>query len=102
MDKVGHLTTSYFVGVLGIKTYQWAGFSRKQSIWIGGLTGTFFQSAVEILDGFSEKWGASSGDLVANSLGSLLAIFKIKLNLKKIYKNYENVLEDAPVKKLKH
>ena len=74
MDKFGHLTTSYFVGVLGIKTYQWAGFSRKQSIWIGGLTGTFFQSAVEILDGFSEKWGASSGDLVANSLGSLLAI----------------------------
>ena len=74
MDKFGHLTTSYFVGVLGIKTYQWAGFSRKQSIWIGGLTGTFFQSAVEILDGFSEEWGASSGDLVANSLGSLLAI----------------------------
>ena len=74
MDKFGHLTTSYFIGVLGIKTYQWAGFSRKQSIWIGGLTGTFFQSAVEILDGFSEKWGASSGDLVANSLGSLLAI----------------------------
>ena len=74
MDKFGHLTTSYFVGVLGIKTYQWAGFSRKQSIWIGGLTGSFFQSAVEILDGFSEKWGASSGDLVANSLGSLLAI----------------------------
>lgn len=74
MDKFGHLTTSYFIGVLGIKTYQWAGFTRKQSIWIGGLTGTFFQSAVEILDGFSEKWGASSGDLVANSLGSLLAI----------------------------
>lgn len=74
MDKFGHLTTSYFVGVLGIKTYQWAGFTRKQSIWIGGLTGSFFQSAVEILDGFSEKWGASSGDLVANSLGSLLAI----------------------------
>lgn len=74
MDKFGHLTTSYFVGVLGIKAYQWAGFTRKQSIWIGGLTGTFFQSAVEILDGFSEKWGASSGDLVANSLGSLLAI----------------------------
>ena len=74
MDKFGHLTTSYFVGVLGIKAYQWAGFNRKQSIWIGGLTGTFFLSAVEILDGFSEEWGASSGDLVANSLGSLLAI----------------------------
>ena len=74
MDKFGHLTTSYFVGVLGIKTYQWAGFSRKQSIWIGGLTGTFFQSAVEILDGFSDEWGASTGDLIANSLGSMLAV----------------------------
>ena len=74
MDKFGHLTTSYYGGVLGIKTYQWAGFNKTQSIWLGGLTGTFFLSAVEILDGFSEEWGASSGDLVANSLGSLLAI----------------------------
>lgn len=74
MDKLGHFTTSYYVGVLGIKSYKWAGFSERQSIWLGGMTGTFFQSAIEILDGFSNEWGASSGDLLANSLGSFLAI----------------------------
>jgi|TARA_B110000240_G_scaffold198010_1_gene255783 VanZ family protein len=74
MDKLGHFTTSYYVGVLGIKSYKWAGFSERQSIWLGGMTGTFFQSAIEILDGFSSEWGASSGDLLANSLGSFLAI----------------------------
>ena len=74
MDKLGHFTTSYYIGVLGIKSYKWAGFSERQSIWLGGMTGTFFQSAIEILDGFSNEWGASSGDLLANSLGSFLAI----------------------------
>ena len=74
MDKVGHMTTSYYSGVLGIKAYQWTGMKRKNAIWFGGLTGTFFLTAIEVLDGKSERWGASSGDLIANTTGSLLAI----------------------------
>jgi hypothetical protein len=74
MDKFGHMTTSYYSGVAGIKAYQWAGFSRKKAIWYGGLTGTFFLSIIEVLDGHSKQWGASSGDLVANTAGSFLAI----------------------------
>ena len=74
MDKLGHMTTSYYTGVAGIKAYQWTGMSIKNAIWYGGLTGTFFLTIVEALDGKSEEWGASSGDLIANSLGSFFAI----------------------------
>ena len=74
MDKLGHLTASYYSGVVGIKAYQWTGMSGKNAIWYGGLTGTFFLTIIEILDGKSAEWGASSGDLIANTLGSFLAI----------------------------
>ena len=74
MDKFGHMTTSYFSGVAGIKAYKWTGMKRKNAIWYGGLTGTFFLTAIEVLDGKSAQWGASYGDLIANTSGSLLAI----------------------------
>ncbi len=74
MDKVGHMTASYYMGVAGIQAYDWAGFSRKEAIWYGGLSGSIFLTIVEVLDGFSEQWGASSGDLAANTIGSVLCI----------------------------
>ena len=46
----------------------------KKAIWIGGLRGTFYNSIIEILDGFSENWGASMGDFASNSIGSFIAI----------------------------
>ena len=74
MDKMGHVATSYHSGVNGIKLYKWTGINKNKAIWIGGLSGTFFNTTIEILDGFSAEWGASLGDLFANSLGSALAI----------------------------
>ena len=74
MDKLGHMSSSYYTGVAGIKAYEWAGFSRKKAIWYGGMTGSLFLTIIEVLDGQSAEWGASSGDLIANTTGSLLAI----------------------------
>jgi hypothetical protein len=89
MDKMGHTTVSYYSGVAGIKAYQWAGFSRKKAIWYGGLTGTFFLTIIEVLDGKSKEWGASSGDLIANTTGSLLAIGQaLKWNEQRIQLKY--------------
>lgn len=79
MDKIGHVSASYYAGVAGIQAYKWAGFSRKKSIWYGGMTGSFFLAIIEILDGYSEQWGASAGDLIANTSGSLLAIGQASL-----------------------
>ena len=47
---------------------------QKNAIWFGGLSGTFFLTAIEFLDGQSAEWGASPGDLIANTTGSLFAI----------------------------
>ena len=89
MDKLGHMTTSYYCGVAGIKAYEWTGMKRKNAIWYGGLTGTFFLTVIEVLDGQSEQWGASSGDLIANTTGSLLAIGQaLKWNEQRIQLKY--------------
>lgn len=76
MDKLGHAWSSYGYGIAGIELMKWTGISRKKAIWIGGLAGTLFQTPIEILDGFSAEWGASWGDLIANSTGSALVIFQ--------------------------
>jgi len=89
MDKMGHLTASYYTGVVGIKSYEWAGFTKQKAIWYGGMTGSIFLTIIEILDGTSKQWGASSGDLIANSTGSFLAILQaIKWNEQKIQLKY--------------
>ena len=74
MDKFGHMSASYYSGVAGISAYKWTGMKRKNAIWYGGLTGSFFLTIIEYLDGKSAQWGASAGDLLANTTGSMLAI----------------------------
>tara|TARA_B100000768_G_scaffold68050_1_gene65413 strand:- start:1451 stop:2305 length:855 start_codon:yes stop_codon:yes gene_type:complete len=73
-DKFGHATTAYNVSQLGTNVMLWSGVPRKKAIWYGGLYGPFFLTSIEILDGYSEKWGASYGDLIANTLGSFLFV----------------------------
>jgi uncharacterized protein YfiM (DUF2279 family) len=74
MDKVGHATTTYYMGSLGMKSFRWAGMSEKNAVWLGGNVGLFFMTAIEVLDGFSEEWGASWGDLIANTSGAALLV----------------------------
>ncbi len=74
MDKVGHTYSCYYEGVAGIEMMKWAGYNHKQASWIGGSYGFFIQSGVEIFDGFSNGWGASYGDIIANTVGSGMAI----------------------------
>lgn len=74
MDKAGHIYTSYFESVWSTEALEWAGLEKKKAAWIGGITGFVLQSTLEVLDGFSEKWGASTGDLAANAAGSALCI----------------------------
>ncbi|MBI1305478.1 MAG: DUF2279 domain-containing protein [Bacteroidetes bacterium] len=74
MDKVGHTFSCYYEGVVGIDMLKWAGFSRKKSILIGGAYGFFIQTGIEVMDGFSQEWGASYGDMIANVTGASLCI----------------------------
>ncbi len=74
MDKLGHQYSAYYLSVVGTESMRWAGYERKKAIWYGGLFGLIFQHPIEFFDGFSKEWGASVGDLVANTMGSALCI----------------------------
>ncbi|MCW3085505.1 MAG: hypothetical protein JWP12_2871 [Bacteroidetes bacterium] len=74
MDKVGHMTTSYYIGRVGIGLMNWTGLKRKKAIWYGGMLGSLYQTTIEVLDGYSSQWGFSLGDFAANTAGSFLCV----------------------------
>jgi hypothetical protein len=74
MDKAGHLYTNYQTSRLMMGAFNWAGFNKKQELFIGGTIGFAYMTAVECMDGFSKGWGFSYGDMIANALGASAAI----------------------------
>lgn len=74
MDKAGHALTGYQLGRFGYEALRWTGLNEKKSTWIGGGFGLFLLTSVEVLDGFSDEWGFSGGDMLANIGGSGLFI----------------------------
>jgi hypothetical protein len=74
MDKAGHVFSSYQLGSIGKNTLQWSGASRKSQLIYGSTLGFVFLSAVEVMDGYSSKWGASVGDIAANASGTALFV----------------------------
>lgn len=72
IDKCGHAFSSYYLGVAGIETAKWAGIPKRKQ-WKWALFGTIFQTPIEVFDGFSAGWGASAGDIAANSFGTILS-----------------------------
>jgi hypothetical protein len=74
MDKVGHVWTTYNTGRLMMDAFDWAGFSKKQKLIFGGTIGFVYMTGVELMDGYSSGWGFSGGDMMANAIGSGLAI----------------------------
>jgi len=74
MDKVGHAFSSYHIGRFGKEALQWSGVSRKNQLIYGSTLGLVFLSAVEVMDGYSSYWGASVGDIIANTSGTALYV----------------------------
>ena len=74
MDKAGHLFSSYHLGRLGSEMLKWSGASPKKQLIYGAGLGFAFLTAVEVLDGFSSQWGASTGDVIANATGTALFV----------------------------
>ena len=71
-DKIGHMITAWHIARVFGAYGTWAGLSRKQAGLYGGVVSTLFQSQIEVLDGFSEAWGASWGDLIFNTVGGAI------------------------------
>lgn len=74
MDKMGHIYSSYHIGRLSAEALNWSGTSQKNQLIYGASLGFVFLTAVEVMDGFSEEWGASMGDVVANASGTALYV----------------------------
>jgi hypothetical protein len=74
MDKAGHIFTTYQMSRLTMGAFNWAGFNKKQELFIGGTIGFAYMTVIECMDGFSNGWGFSYGDEIANVLGTSLAI----------------------------
>lgn len=76
MDKCGHFFTSFYASSFLSKMYQYAGY--KNSHWIATAIAWTYLLNIEIMDGFSDGWGFSFGDLTANTLGASLFLLKKK------------------------
>jgi hypothetical protein len=93
VDKVGHAFATYQTGRLMMEAFDWAGYSKKRKLFVGGAMGLYYMTLVECMDGFSEGWGFSWGDELANVMGSALAITQEalwgqqKIQLKFFYSN---------------
>lgn len=74
MDKAGHVFSAYHLGSYGANALKWSGCDRKSQLVYGATVGFAFLTAVEVFDGFSQEWGASSGDLIANAGGTALYV----------------------------
>jgi len=97
IDKVGHVWTAYTETMTMTELYSWSGLDRKKAVLWGAGAGFLFQSSIELLDGYNERWGASPGDIIANALGTGMFLsqeliwkeqkFLLKFGLG--FKNYE-------------
>ncbi|MBF4518148.1 DUF2279 domain-containing protein [Flavobacterium sp. ANB] len=74
MDKIGHMYSAYHLGRFGAEMMSWSGADSKKQLIYGAGLGFAFLTAVEVLDGYSSEWGASSGDIIANATGTALYV----------------------------
>ena len=69
MDKLGHIYSGYNQALIMNKGLKWAGYDDDKALLYSALIGIGFQSTIEIMDGFSSKWGFSNADFIANIVG---------------------------------
>lgn len=73
IDKVGHFYVPYFVTTATYNMLRWSGMKNTPAALAAGAFGFISMSAIEIPDGFSNKYGASWSDLIFNFGGAALA-----------------------------
>lgn len=71
-DKIGHGVTAYHVARAFTLYGRWSGLEPHWAAAWGGGISWIFQAQIEFLDGTAKQWGASPGDLLANTIGTAL------------------------------
>lgn len=89
VDKIGHFFSSFYFSYGASKALQGCNVPVKKSDLIGAITGFAVLVPVEVFDGFSDAYGASGGDLVADAAGSLFYLGQKRLwNEVRIYPKF--------------
>lgn len=70
VDKLGHVYSSFYFSYGTSKALRWCNVKNQKSAFWGSVTGFLIMLPIEIMDGFSADYGASTGDLLANAAGS--------------------------------
>lgn len=69
MDKCGHAWSAYNLARSSSLLWEVGGADHKHAVYRAGIFALSYQSAIELMDGFSSKWGFSWGDMGANIIG---------------------------------
>lgn len=69
MDKAGHFFSSFQLSALPARALKSCNLDERRSDLYGALTGFLLTLPVEVMDGFSDGYGASVGDAVADAAG---------------------------------
>lgn len=74
MDKLGHFTGAAWATEWNVELMQQAGIPAKKARLYSATATLGFLSFVEVLDGFSPKYGASLFDVLANTGGTAFGL----------------------------
>lgn len=73
IDKIGHAYSNFQISTILAHQYRWVGYNAKQAALYAFAASNVYFLGIEVMDGFSEGWGFSAMDIVANFSGSALA-----------------------------
>ncbi|MCK5877798.1 MAG: DUF2279 domain-containing protein, partial [Candidatus Marithrix sp.] len=74
-DKLGHGYSFYVSTRLLKQGFEWAGHGSKQAAKLAGLTSAALSIGVEVMDGFTDKYGFSTEDVIMNLSGIGMGVF---------------------------
>jgi uncharacterized protein YfiM (DUF2279 family) len=69
LDKFGHFYNSFYLSYTSSRLLTISRIPDRKAYVFGALAGFLLTVPIEIMDGFSDGYGASAGDLVADAAG---------------------------------
>lgn len=79
VDKAGHFISSFYFAYGSSQVLKWANYNPTKADMVGALAGFLITAPIEIFDGYSAAYGASTGDLLADAAGPLFFIGQKRL-----------------------
>ena len=74
VDKLAHVYAGQCMARIAATSYRWSGMTRRQALFWGGMTSLATLTQVEVLDGFTRKYGFSTADYAANIVGAFFPL----------------------------